>query len=726
VAVRQGFRVAACWRLRTEDPIGTGLNGPADGSAGGTAESVLGGVPAGPAAPAGPAEAVVAALGGLQRRLAGWAAATALAPVSVSGISLALGICAAVWFTAGTAAASLRGALALCAAYFATVGARELASQPGGVTAWPSARSGRRASWLGVLATRAGEYAALVGLAIGAGTGGRTGMWPLAVAVLSLVAVRDAMTACGARGDSGSRHGPARHGAARHGSARSAAAAIMTMPAGGRVLLIAVAAPLWGARATLAGLLDFAVITIGYGIFGMAATRRRDRQPAPERRQVMPEPTSLAVLLKPAQQAEQPEVRLLRPAGQQIPVLRMQIAPPPAEVDAHTAPASYRAAWDAGHADPDETAWAGQADAGRADTGLAGLGLYGPPDPVSGPAEPGPAQFGTGQYSTGQYGTEQYGADQNGTEQYGADQNGAGQFGAEQTDPVNASAVPFGGASASPASASPASASPASASTASASTGSASTASPGAASPSPPRAGTRQGSTATGSTATDKAATGSTATDGAKGVGNPAVAVVLRCRDDGRISRWFGRLVQGHLPPLPPALLALAAVAMLAHLGLADLPGALILAPAIVMLLAAPGSSHRHDGRLDWLVPAVLMGAQFVYIVALGVAAAVPELVTFSLCAVIALRYADLASGGSPVLPARRAAAVVLASPGPAAPVAERGAWLGWDGRMIFCGLGAAMGVTMFAYLALGAYVGGLICWKIMTSRLAAGEGECR
>jgi hypothetical protein len=294
-----------------------------------------------------------------------------------------------------------------------------------------------------------------------------------------------------------------------------------------------------------------------------------------------------------------------------------------------------------------------------------------------------------------------------GTDQYGTDQYGD-QYGAEYAD-----AAPFG------------------------------IASPSAASPSPPRTGTRPAraaadsthSTGTDSAAADRTGTDSTGTDsigtdkgstGANGVGNPAAAVVLRCRDDGRISRWFGRLVQGHLPPLPPALLAVAAVAMLAHLGLADLPGVLILAPAIVMLLAAPGSSHRHDGRLDWLVPGVLMGAQFVYIVALGAAAAVPEPVTFSLCAVIALRYADLASGGSPALPVRRAAAVVLASPGPAAPAAERGAWLGWDGRMIFCGLGAAMGVTMFAYLALGAYVGGLICWKIMTSRLAAGEGECR
>ena len=97
------------------------------------------------------------------------------------------------------------------------------------------------------------------------------------------------------------------------------------------------------------------------------------------------------------------------------------------------------------------------------------------------------------------------------------------------------------------------------------------------------------------------------------------------------ISRWVGGLVRGQLIPLPPALVALAAVAMLAHLGLRDLPGFLTLAPPLMMLVAAPGSSHWHDGRLDWLVPAVLQGAQYIYIAALGFASGVPAAVTFLL-----------------------------------------------------------------------------------------------
>ncbi len=166
-----------------------------------------------------------------------------------------------------------------------------------------------------------------------------------------------------------------------------------------------------------------------------------------------------------------------------------------------------------------------------------------------------------------------------------------------------------------------------------------------------------------------------------------ALAVIARCRDDGLISRWVGGLVRGQLTPLPPALVALAAVALLAHLGLRDLPGFLTLAPPLMMLVAAPGSSHSHDGRLDWLVPAVLLGAQYIYITALGFASGVPAAVTFLLAAVVA--DATIAGPRSP--------------PAPRPP--RRPEWLGWEGRMLVCGLGAAVGVAMFAYLALAAYL---------------------
>jgi hypothetical protein len=187
------------------------------------------------------------------------------------------------------------------------------------------------------------------------------------------------------------------------------------------------------------------------------------------------------------------------------------------------------------------------------------------------------------------------------------------------------------------------------------------------------------------------------------------------------------------------------------------------------MLVAAPGASHRHDGRFDWLAPAVLQGAQYVYIAALGFAAGVPAPITFLLCAAVALHYADLGSAGSPILLAvrragspqvarrrRRPAGRVPARPArprrsfqerlgqtrpgqppgsralrqrPAAqrpPAGELGRWMGWEGRMIAVGLGAAMGVAMFAYRALAGYLGWLICCKVRSSYLGLREGDVR
>jgi hypothetical protein len=178
--------------------------------------------------------------------------------------------------------------------------------------------------------------------------------------------------------------------------------------------------------------------------------------------------------------------------------------------------------------------------------------------------------------------------------------------------------------------------------------------------------------------------------------------VIAAYRDDGLIATEIGIPVRGQLVPLPPALTGLAAVAVLAILGLRNLPGPVLLAPVVAMLLAAVGSSHPHDGLADWIVPAALLAGQFAYIGAIGVATGVPAPLIFAVCALIALHYADLA--GYP----------------------RRGAIMGWEGRMIAAGLGAALGITTFAYLLLAAYLSVLICREIMTSWLPATEGDRR
>ena len=178
--------------------------------------------------------------------------------------------------------------------------------------------------------------------------------------------------------------------------------------------------------------------------------------------------------------------------------------------------------------------------------------------------------------------------------------------------------------------------------------------------------------------------------------------VLAAYRDDGLIATEIGIPVRGQLVPLPPALTGLAAVAVLAILGLRNLPGPVLLAPVVAMLLAAVGSSHPHDGLADWIVPVALLAGQFAYIGAIGVATGVPAPLIFAVCALIALHYADLA--GYP----------------------RRGAIMGWEGRMIAAGLGAALGIATFAYLLLAAYLSVLICREIMTSWLPATEGDRR
>jgi hypothetical protein len=197
------------------------------------------------------------------------------------------------------------------------------------------------------------------------------------------------------------------------------------------------------------------------------------------------------------------------------------------------------------------------------------------------------------------------------------------------------------------------------------------------------------------------------------GPGSAAAGSALRAwRDDGPAALCIGRAVRGSLVPLPPALLGLAAAAVAAGLGLGSLPPVLVLTPLAVALLAAPGASHPHTGRLDWLVPSVLLACELLYIAALGFQTGVPGPVVLAVCGLIALCRAGVTD------PAR--------SGGQAGqggwPRRARGA--GWEGRMLWAGLGTAFAIPALAYLALAAYLGVLACLDAMA--VASGEGEHR
>src|SRR6202034_2936368 len=103
----------------------------------------------------------------------------------------------------------------------------------------------------------------------------------------------------------------------------------------------------------------------------------------------------------------------------------------------------------------------------------------------------------------------------------------------------------------------------------------------------------------------------------AAGTLRQARGVLPDYRGDGPIAHRIGGVVQGQLPPLPPLLVGLLVTCDLAFLGVADLSGLLIFGPVMAMLLAALGARHPHDGRLDWLVPSLLLTGEGVFLTGL-------------------------------------------------------------------------------------------------------------
>jgi hypothetical protein len=174
-------------------------------------------------------------------------------------------------------------------------------------------------------------------------------------------------------------------------------------------------------------------------------------------------------------------------------------------------------------------------------------------------------------------------------------------------------------------------------------------------------------------------------------------------RGDGVVSRWVGGLVQGRLPPLPPVLAGLLVTCVLAALGLGNLPGILVLTPIEAMMLAALGARHPHDGRLDWLVPALLMAGECVFLAALGLSRHVAAWLVFALLAAVVMRHVDLA---------------FRARAGRGIPADVLG--LGWEGRMLLAGVAAGAGLAPFAYALLSGYLWVLFIRDFLSGWLAS------
>jgi hypothetical protein len=617
-------------------------------------------------------------LDSLPRRVADWALNRSLAPNSVTGISLALGLCAAAWFSAGTRPDNISGAVALFASYLAWRAARWLAG-PG---AGPGSGG---AGTLAEMSATVSDCAVYAGLAVGGYEAHWRGTWGLAAAVVIAAAVRRTAVACGGHVAGGSGDGSPLGRALR---------GVLAFSPGGQVAVIVITAPIWGAHATLLILLEWGIIATAYVITGHG----------PERVAV----AGASERFAPAGRAEaaEPPMRVGSSARAELsarpgPPARAELsarAEFSASVDS-PAPEDPSVTEDSpASADPSVTEDS-PAPADRSLIGpYAGADSPGSADPTARQDPPPPA-------------------DQTGSVDSPL---AAGQTGSvDSSAPVDAhprarSPIPAdsrAGMNSPVREHSPARVDP-----------SARMGSPGL---STSAALTRMASGA-GQSETPMAQASSSETTmtlelmihrepDPRREPNPrtvlepgALATIVAYRDDGAAAVWLSRMVRGQFVPLPPAVAGLAATSLLAVLGMRNLGGLLLLTPLVVMLLAAFGARHPHNRRLDWLAPTVLVAGQLVYIAAIGFSFGVWAPVTFTLCALIALRYVDLARRD------RRDTAHAAETR------------LGWEGRMLAAGIGAMLGITAIAYVALAAYVAVLVCARVRTSVLAVGGAERR
>ncbi|MEW9527095.1 DUF5941 domain-containing protein [Microbispora sp. NPDC049125] len=182
-------------------------------------------------------------------------------------------------------------------------------------------------------------------------------------------------------------------------------------------------------------------------------------------------------------------------------------------------------------------------------------------------------------------------------------------------------------------------------------------------------------------------------------------SAVVAYRDDGTLSKGMGLLVSGQLPPLPPALAGAFVTAVLLGLGAAGADDFAVFAPAVALLLAGAGSSHPHDGRLDWLVPPILRLTEYGFIASAGFARDVPPVLVFALLGAMAFHHYDTVY---------RLRQHVYAPPWLAP------AGLGWDGRMLVVALGGLLGLVAPVFVLLAVYLWCLFGWESLTCWLAA------
>jgi phosphatidylglycerophosphate synthase len=164
---------------------------------------------------------------------------------------------------------------------------------------------------------------------------------------------------------------------------------------------------------------------------------------------------------------------------------------------------------------------------------------------------------------------------------------------------------------------------------------------------------------------------------------------VPRQRDDGPLVRRV--LARAHFP----APLATAALAVVAGAAVVAAHGDWYWGAAVVVLAAGLSARASHAGPLDWLVPAALRAAEYLFVIGVGLAGEVARPVIFVLLFATALHHYDLTAR----LTAR------------AYPFD-----LGWDGRAVVLTVATATSAVAPVAAVLAVYL-----WLIFGVRVVAG-----
>ncbi|GGO07668.1 hypothetical protein GCM10010116_15460 [Microbispora rosea subsp. aerata] len=178
-------------------------------------------------------------------------------------------------------------------------------------------------------------------------------------------------------------------------------------------------------------------------------------------------------------------------------------------------------------------------------------------------------------------------------------------------------------------------------------------------------------------------------------------ARLLAYRDDGPLATALKGSLGRLLPPVPATVVAVLAIAALAYYGVLT-DGASLLAPvAVLLVLVLPTAGRDHLGRLDWLTPPLLRGAEFMTIILLGLAEDTPKWLLFVLIYVIGYHTYDT---------------VYRTRQGIWPPAWVYLAGLGWEVRLLILGLAAAAGWLTLAAAVLTVYLLALFAIESITS----------